>query len=236
MISNKYQVFFLCLTVCEAFWNSNTFYDTLNVPSYATKKEIKAAYRKLALKYHPDRNPDEQAKQKFLEISKAYEILSNQEKRRKYDNYGQTDEPNDIDLDDLWTTVFGDGEADEEQSEEEKQYEEFLRTFHRIPFSKFISNFLFDQEFGIFNGELSNVAFTFIAFKSLVTIFSILTVYLVLHLEFKIAIFLYKLFSTITFWCLFLILWFPCLILRLFSNFNADPNFVRKIVSKSQYH
>ena len=55
--------------------------------SQASKKEIKSAYRKLALKYHPDRNSDESAKQQFLEISKAYEVLSHAEKRRKYDKY-----------------------------------------------------------------------------------------------------------------------------------------------------
>ena len=158
MISNKYQIFLLYFTICDAFWSSSTLYDTLNVQSSASKKEIKAAYRKLALKYHPDRNQEEQAKQKFLEISKAYEILSNQEKRKKYDSYGKTGETDEIDLDDLWKTVFGEDEYHEEQSEEEKQYDEFLRTFHKLPFSKFISNFLFDNEFDfLFKSSISDI-------------------------------------------------------------------------------
>ena len=65
------------------------FYDVLGVSKTATAQEIKKAYRKLALKYHPDHNPgDKAAEEKFKKISEAYEVLSNDEKRAKYDQFG----------------------------------------------------------------------------------------------------------------------------------------------------
>lgn len=65
------------------------YYEILGVPRNATKEEIKRAYRKLALKYHPDRNPgDKEAEEKFKEINEAYEVLSDDEKRKIYDLYG----------------------------------------------------------------------------------------------------------------------------------------------------
>ncbi len=65
------------------------FYSTLGVSKSATEKEIKAAYRKLARKYHPDVNPgDKAAEDKFKEINNAYEVLSDKDKRKKYDKYG----------------------------------------------------------------------------------------------------------------------------------------------------
>ena len=58
------------------------FYKVLGVEKNATAQEIKKAYRKLALKYHPDRNPgDKTAEEKFRKVSEAYEVLSNEEKR-----------------------------------------------------------------------------------------------------------------------------------------------------------
>lgn len=65
------------------------YYDILGVSKTATQAEIKAAYRKLALKYHPDRNPgDAAAEEKFKEATGAYEVLSDDEKRRMYDQFG----------------------------------------------------------------------------------------------------------------------------------------------------
>jgi curved DNA-binding protein len=65
------------------------YYKILGVEKDATKEEIKKAYRKLALKYHPDRNPDnKQAEEKFKEITEANEVLSDPDKRKKYDQLG----------------------------------------------------------------------------------------------------------------------------------------------------
>ncbi len=68
---------------------ANDFYTVLGVDRSASSEDIKKAYRKLALKYHPDRNPnDKEAEEKFKELSTAYEVLSDPEKRRRYDQYG----------------------------------------------------------------------------------------------------------------------------------------------------
>ncbi len=65
------------------------FYEILGVSRSATKEEIKAAYRKLAVKYHPDKNPDnKEAEEKFKEAAHAYEILSDDAKRQQYDQVG----------------------------------------------------------------------------------------------------------------------------------------------------
>ena len=65
------------------------YYDVLGVSKGADNKEIKKAYRKIAIKFHPDKNPgDKEAEEKFKEAAEAYEVLSNSEKRQRYDQFG----------------------------------------------------------------------------------------------------------------------------------------------------
>jgi len=67
------------------------YYNVLNINREATEDEIKRAYRRLALQYHPDHNPmDDEAEEKFKQISEAYTVLGDTEKRRSYDRYGHT--------------------------------------------------------------------------------------------------------------------------------------------------
>ena len=69
--------------------NKRDYYEVLGVGKNASADEIKKAYRKSAMKYHPDRNPgDKQAEEKFKELGEAYEVLSDSDKRAKYDQFG----------------------------------------------------------------------------------------------------------------------------------------------------
>lgn len=87
------------------------FYDALGVEPTASDDEIKRAYRKLALKYHPDKNKDPGAQEKFKEVSVAYECLSDPEKRRMYDQFGEqaAGMEGGVDPSDIFASFFGGG-------------------------------------------------------------------------------------------------------------------------------
>ncbi|QJC31594.1 molecular chaperone DnaJ [Enterobacteriaceae endosymbiont of Donacia tomentosa] len=90
------------------------YYDILGVTKTAEDREIKKAYKRLAMKFHPDRNPgNRNAENKFKEIKQAYEILSDSKKRAAYDQYGhsafeQENVSNTTDFSDIFGDVFGD--------------------------------------------------------------------------------------------------------------------------------
>jgi len=85
------------------------YYDILGLDHSATKDDIKKAYRKLALKYHPDKNKEKGAEEKFKEISEAYAVLYDDEKRKMYDQYGHAGIDQQYTTEDIFrTTDFGD--------------------------------------------------------------------------------------------------------------------------------
>ena len=107
--------------------NKRDYYEVLGVSKTASEDEIKKAYRKLAKKYHPDLNPgDKEAEAKFKEANEAYEVLSDSQKKARYDQYGHAGvDPNfgaggggfggfggfggDFDLGDILGSMFGGG-------------------------------------------------------------------------------------------------------------------------------
>ena len=92
---------------------SKDFYEILGVQKTASQDEIKSAYRKLAVKYHPDKNPgDKSAEEKFKEISEAYDTLGNPEKRSRYDQFGSAGTSSGFggfNAEDIFNSVFGGG-------------------------------------------------------------------------------------------------------------------------------
>ncbi len=107
------------------------YYQVLDVPRSASPEEIKKAYRRLAMKYHPDRNAgDKEAEARFKEISEAYEVLSDPEKRRLYDQFGH----------DGLRSAFGPGGFD------------FARDFTHFSDLQDVLGSLFGGEGGMFEG------------------------------------------------------------------------------------
>ncbi|AXE60732.1 molecular chaperone DnaJ [[Mycoplasma] phocae] len=90
--------------------NKRDYYEVLGISRDAKDSEIKSAYRKLAMKYHPDKNKDHDAEEKFKEVAEAYEVLSNPEKRRQYDQLGHSAfDPNSFNFsaEDIFGSFFG---------------------------------------------------------------------------------------------------------------------------------
>ena len=87
----------------------NDYYKILDVKKDATEAEIKKAYRKLALKWHPDKNPNnrEEAEEKFKKINEAYSVLSDKNKRKQYDHGGNFDFDFSFNADDIFKDFFG---------------------------------------------------------------------------------------------------------------------------------
>ncbi|XP_034079820.1 dnaJ homolog subfamily B member 9-like [Gymnodraco acuticeps] len=85
-LMQAFFVLLLCLSEASEF--SRNYYDTLNVETTATDRQVKKAFRHLAVKYHPDKNKSTDAEKTFREIAEAYTVLSNKEKRRLYDRVG----------------------------------------------------------------------------------------------------------------------------------------------------
>lgn len=86
------------------------YYKTLGITPDSSQEEIKLAYRKLAMQWHPDRNPgDPVAQEKFQAISEAYEILIDSDKRADYDKYGDGDSPVLKRMDELFSTIIDGG-------------------------------------------------------------------------------------------------------------------------------
>jgi len=114
--------------------NYKDYYKILGVSKTASAEEIKKAYRKLALVYHPDRNPDnKQSEEKFKEIAEAYSVLSDTEKRRKFDDFSGGSQFK-YTYQQRNTTYKDDFEDDYRVSEEdEKNFSDFFKQF----FSKF---------------------------------------------------------------------------------------------------
>lgn len=83
-------ILFLFSAIFSLTEAARDYYEVLGVNRDATQRQIKKAYRELAPKYHPDKNPgDKEAEAKFVELSNAYEVLSDEAKRRTYDQYGE---------------------------------------------------------------------------------------------------------------------------------------------------
>lgn len=124
------------------------YYEILGISKGASSDEIKKAYRKLALKYHPDRNGgDKEAEEKFKEISQAYEVLSNEEKRQIYDRYGKEGLEGGgfggggfegFDFGDLFSSFFGGGSRGARRKGASELYEVDLEVLLTIDFSEAI--------------------------------------------------------------------------------------------------
>ena len=130
--------------------DENDYYKILGVKKEATDAEIKKAYRKLALKWHPDKNPNnrEEAEEKFKKINEAYSVLSDKDKRRQYDRGGDFSfDFGSFNANDIFKDFFG----------------------GKDPFAEFFGNDGFGGGFGFessFGGDFGGGSFSFSSFSS----------------------------------------------------------------------
>ncbi|XP_068169410.1 dnaJ homolog subfamily B member 9a [Antennarius striatus] len=82
--------FALCVLMIKLLLARKDYYDMLGVPKDATERQIKKAFHRLAMKYHPDKNKSPDAEVRFRDIAEAYETLSDETRRREYDQFGDT--------------------------------------------------------------------------------------------------------------------------------------------------
>jgi molecular chaperone DnaJ len=118
------------------------YYDVLGIPKGASMDQIKQAYRKLALQYHPDRNKAPDAAERFKEISEAYAVLSDEKKREQYDQYGHAG------FDQMYT------QEDIFRSADFTDFEDVFRSFGMDPFGGFGGG-MFQGMFGGMGGRRS---------------------------------------------------------------------------------
>jgi DnaJ-class molecular chaperone len=76
---------------CQGVLNKKDYYEILGVKKDATEEDIRKAYKKMAIKFHPDKNQSQLAAEAFKKVSHAFSVLSNEEKKRNYDNFGSED-------------------------------------------------------------------------------------------------------------------------------------------------
>ncbi|XP_018536076.1 dnaJ homolog subfamily B member 9 isoform X1 [Lates calcarifer] len=119
----------LCLSeVLPASDTSRNYYETLHVEPTATDNQIKKAFRKLAVKYHPDKNKSADAEKTFREIAEAYTVLSNKERRKLYDSVGHEAFLND--------EVSNDDDENEEDTGFHFSFSDFFHDFDDSPFGE----------------------------------------------------------------------------------------------------
>ena len=120
------------------------YYKILEVKSTATEAEIKKAYRRLAIKYHPDKNPDNKAaEEKFKEINEAYSVLSDPEKRRKFDSLRNLGRKKTTNRTTSQRSNYSYSYKRKDSEDPHKLWEEFKRDYNlkNLKFSDFFKNF-----------------------------------------------------------------------------------------------
>ena len=143
-------ILFILPIISKKSDDENDYYKILGVKKEATDAEIKKAYRKLALKWHPDKNPNnrEEAEEKFKKINEAYSVLSDKDKRRQYDRGGDFSfDFGSFNANDIFKDFFG----------------------GKDPFAEFFGNDGFGGGFGFessFGGDFGGGSFSFSSFSS----------------------------------------------------------------------